>query len=643
MGESEDSVAPERDPRRFARRGWVAIPVSIFVIDMVVRWGEHWAMWFLADINAIIASVFGSFLGWWSLTLLLAALPTNRLRAGVASALALFVGFLLCAVWQFKIERFYDVSPDIIALLWLHPGNGAALASTGVTAGYLVAWLVLSASMAILLIFASNRPSPPRRDVGTAGAVLIGLVPVFTLVFPTLEESPGSAYLSDVRTMKVLVEGGVYIAEGRGSSMPGLATRDKVTAKPSRSERPNILLFVGESLTPDYMSAFVPDMEHDSTPRLRQFLTDHRDDVYLYDRSFANSAGTRFAVMGIVLGQYHGAPREALYSAPAIWQYAAAAGSRSLVVSTQSWDWANLKEFFVTNQPPTAFRHAGDMELPTVNDTGVDDREAAKVFIEELDKLGDEPFVAVFQSNATHWPFLRDVDVPWGNESKREIYTRAMRIVDDANFSIVDALRKRGMLENTVIIHTADHAVPVESEPGESAAVIKVEPAMGEGVRLNSCEPMFARVPTWIYVPAKWRQQLGLAAIEANRQTPVSHVDVVPTIADLLGFDAAALDLPGASMVRQLPSDRATYCFTTPSWTLSHLTGMSIYEADRITYTRRDFRTVRVFDTSDPDVFNHKTVGREARADELEQLKSWCETRPLLKPTCAELRKGPLR
>lgn len=98
----------------------------------------------------------------------------------------------------------------------------------------------------------------------------------------------------------------------------------------------------------------------------------------------------------------------------------------------------------------------------------------------------------------------------------RANYCGMLRLIDDQLRRFVDHLRKRGLLDNTLLIFTADH--------GDYAGDYGLQ---RKGVGLPEC---LIRVPLVMCGP-------GVAAQPANRRDHVSLVDVMPTLCEALDLE----------------------------------------------------------------------------------------------------------
>ena len=109
-------------------------------------------------------------------------------------------------------------------------------------------------------------------------------------------------------------------------------------------------------------------------------------------------------------------------------------------------------------------------------------------------------------------------------------YAGLCSLVDQAVARILWSLEVSGQAENTIVVYTSDHGDMMGSHSMFAKQVM-----FEEAVRV----PLLMRVP--------FRNQRPL-----HVQQPVSHIDLVPTLLELLGPKHAAAGLPGQSLVPQL-------------------------------------------------------------------------------------------
>ncbi len=153
------------------------------------------------------------------------------------------------------------------------------------------------------------------------------------------------------------------------------------------------------------------------------------------------------------------------------------------------------------------------------NEWGIDDRAMVDHLFQWVDDMppGDR-FAATLIPITAHWPywFPGDVDRPYPRTSSKDDYLSAVHFLDEVFEKLMRGLEARGIAKDTAVIFLADHGETVGERPRASA-----------GRRL-AYEPSL-HVPFVILAPGMWPG--GSQSDELG-----SHVDLLPTILDLMGF-----------------------------------------------------------------------------------------------------------
>ena len=138
-----------------------------------------------------------------------------------------------------------------------------------------------------------------------------------------------------------------------------------------------------------------------------------------------------------------------------------------------------------------------------------------------------QPYFAMLITLGLHHPFdefpdrhkTLDVgplkDTPLGN------YVHAMHYFDESLAALVAKLEATGALENTVVALYGDHEAGIGS-PRE------LRDLAGEGAWTTSTNVMLWRVPFFVLLPHR--------SLTGERSVPGGHVDIAPTLLDVLGI-----------------------------------------------------------------------------------------------------------
>jgi arylsulfatase A-like enzyme len=133
----------------------------------------------------------------------------------------------------------------------------------------------------------------------------------------------------------------------------------------------------------------------------------------------------------------------------------------------------------------------------------------------------DRPFFVMAMTRTNHVPFERIPGVgTTGGDRLDERIVDTMRYTDTALGELLDGLRAEPWFAHTIVIVTGDHGFPL----GEHGTARLGETAHAEATA----------IPLVIV-----GQHPKLLAIKGRRDEPASHIDIAPTVLDLLGIDGS--------------------------------------------------------------------------------------------------------
>lgn len=231
--------------------------------------------------------------------------------------------------------------------------------------------------------------------------------------------------------------------------------------------------------------------------------------------------------------------REDLHSAPLAWEYAHAAGFDTAYWTSQNLLFGNSGKW-IEGLPLSHMVSATQIEPGATLEIGADDGALVDIALDQLRAL-HAPFFAVVHLSNTHFPYKIGDDAPFETASTddsddaitRNRYKDAVYLQDRAVARLVRTVRARPGGERTVIVFTSDH--------GEQ---LREKGAVGHTGSLFEEE---VRVPFWIDAPPGTLDDAERAALTSLATTPVTHLDVLPTLLDLLGV----WDAPGLTPFRE--------------------------------------------------------------------------------------------
>jgi len=158
-------------------------------------------------------------------------------------------------------------------------------------------------------------------------------------------------------------------------------------------------------------------------------------------------------------------------------------------------------------------------------------------------RLDNSPFLLVMMTNVSHHPYVTPVSWPrrtFGDTTDARLsdYLNSVAYTDKFVQDVMKGLDGRGLLDSSIVVILADH--------GE---------AFGEhGERLHgySLYQESIQIPTLIYAPSLFADGRRIGGAW-------QQIDIVPTVAALLGYKVTGATLAGRSMLDQAPPDRAIF------------------------------------------------------------------------------------
>jgi len=277
------------------------------------------------------------------------------------------------------------------------------------------------------------------------------------------------------------------------------------------ADRPNIFLFVVDSLRRDYLSPYNPAVSF--TPAIDAFARES----LVFSRAFTQYGATGLSVPSIWIG---GSPLHKQYIVP----FAPMNTLARLLTHEQYAQWISMDNILDVILPATPALEPLDQGVP------VRDFRICRTLDEIRGRLrerqsGAAPVFAYSLPQDIHVSVitregLNSLDGERYDGFFAPVASRVRRF--DACFgAFVDDLKARGLFDNSIVIVTSDH--------GDS---LGEEGRMGHAYTLH---PEIVRVPLIIHVPAAMQERY---AWDVNR--PAYTTDLTPTLYRLLGQEPVA-------------------------------------------------------------------------------------------------------
>jgi hypothetical protein len=338
------------------------------------------------------------------------------------------------------------------------------------------------------------------------------------------------------------------------SAHPGTRTPAPVPVMATLSKRRSLLFVITESVRASDACS-VPTDDCQTTPFTNRLLPSRFG--FSQMRSLDSTTAASLAVLWSGLAPT--SSREALHTAPLIWEYAHAAGFDTAYWTSQNLLFANAGTW-LESVPLSRWVSATDLDSDPSYEVGADDGKLVDVVLRDLPRM-HAPFVGVVHLSNTHFPYLIDEsDAPFqpqarafgkGDAAKvRNRYRDAVHRQDAIVARLVEGLRAMPGGEAVAIAFVSDHGEQVR----ERGAIGHTWGVYDEEVR----------VPFWIDVPAGALSGNQAVQLSALRDAQLTQLDVLPTLLDLMGvWDAPEVralrrQMPGDTLLRGGTPGRAT-------------------------------------------------------------------------------------
>lgn len=303
---------------------------------------------------------------------------------------------------------------------------------------------------------------------------------------------------------------------------------------------------------------------HDPGLRTTPFLKDLADKGLLIEEMSAVIPRTAAAWMAILGGKY---PLSNERTADWVHAHGREPEARSLVSALGGIGYATA--FFT----PTDLRFQNDVEMvdafgfdtvkteieltrpgaERVTYFGVADELMVQPILDwsQAQRQAQRPFFAAIMTNVGHHDFRtpaswRKVRFEGVSNPQLEAYYNCLLYVDGVLRQLVDGYRALGLLEDTVFVFVGDHGQMFDEHNARQT--------------YNAVYQEGLHVPALIYAPG---MPLGPGVVKGPRL----QVDILPTIAELLGYSIEGARLPGVSLLQPVAADRRLFFSSSIDWT----------------------------------------------------------------------------
>lgn len=199
------------------------------------------------------------------------------------------------------------------------------------------------------------------------------------------------------------------------------------------------------------------------------------------------------------------------------------------------------RDVLVSNMGYETYRGLNDLPQEGFEQTnyfGKEERIMLRPSMDWVDSVGDEPFLLTYLTLSTHHNYVTPQSFPYTHYAVDDVDQRnffnAVRYIDEFVKEVFEQFQRRNLMDNTIFIIVGDHGEAFGEHNRRQHDLVMWE----EGIR------SFA---LWYSATL-----LEPGTIEGSR----SHLDILPTVADMLGLELSKGDFLGSSLLEPVPDDR---------------------------------------------------------------------------------------
>lgn len=511
--------------RRFSPALFLVVPLVVVVLDFKRRGARIRA--FEHDYVLTYLGSFAESVCVWGLLLYAASRRRGWLRHVAAVLFVLMVTFTVGGQSYFfqQYNAYLNVDVSVFASNFMDSVVNQLAADIG---NYLAAKLP-PACLAVGLVWIARRLMRPLRTPALLLSPLAPLLLVGSFFIPTQYRSeqastPDTLYLNAIggllRTQLGFTDQSHQLRPRARSSLPvpPLVRKDV----PKR----NVLFVILESVRADSTCiGYDPDCKR--TEATNQLVPERFPFTQM--RSMDSCTAISLAVLWSGLRPIES--RDTLHEWPLVFDYARALGYDTAYWTSQNMMFGNVR-LWVKNLGVNHRVTATELDPTADLDMGAPEKYLAEHVSQNIGSL-KEPFLAVVQMSNVHYPYYLDPALPtpfqpWTTSKAPEenpyfknFYQNSVYQQDLHIAKMIAALKASPFGKNTVIVYTSDHAEAFR-EHGQ----------MGHTFSIFDEE---VHVPAWIDAPPGTLTDDEVKNLRDKRDEYLFHVDVAPTVLDLLG------------------------------------------------------------------------------------------------------------
>ena len=303
--------------------------------------------------------------------------------------------------------------------------------------------------------------------------------------------------------------------------------------KSKRENLPNIIYIIGESLVLNHTSLY--GYSRDTTPNLLKL--EKSEKIVKFENATSIGTKTRLSVPYMLVGLQGIDPKGEIYKYPTISNYMKSIGYKTFFITSQDLSWGGLKDFLIDSDIDSFVNGTKYNSNARVH-KGTDDLIMVENEILPIIENEKKPFFMIYQMDGNHYPYSKHSPKEfkkWQENGLNSInsYDNSVLYSDTVLSKIIEKMRLK--YSNSWVFYSTDHGQNLGGKGG------MFNDNFEKDVIHNT---MFISPPHQYFVK-----------LQTLQNTPISQVDIVPTILDLVNIKPIkALD--GFSLLKSILENR---------------------------------------------------------------------------------------
>jgi glucan phosphoethanolaminetransferase (alkaline phosphatase superfamily) len=415
---------------------------------------------------------------------------------------------------------------------------------------YLLAAVVISFILRFLLSHFIKKMSIPSRKVVRSASINMVVTAAILLTGITIKDNRALPFTNGFFSIVI----GCFDWGKDGFVSNGLMSRTVTFNNSASKMEPefNLLVIVNEGLSAAYYPACGCSLN--TAPRIMDFLKKNSNNVFVFQRAFSNATVTKVSVSSFMTGINPIRGKAALKNFPLFFEVLKNrfAPYKTCLATSWSYKQSNWVSFF-SSPSLDYFKYLENTSAKKLTSLSADDSLISGYFSDFLNRLDSgAKFCSVLHFANTHYPYYSKSSLRVFHEFDPLLnnYLNSLETLDANINSVIEILDKRSLLNDTVILFTADHS--------ESFGEIKDRYG-----HLGKFSFYTTNIPFWMYIPEK---VLGnhpefRTGLKENLRKNICNCDIFPTILDLYGIMPGGVTGKGQSLLSNINNERDIYIF----------------------------------------------------------------------------------